>query len=132
MANPARILPIHGTRVPVVEDVIKRPRGYGEPSRIGRSLIFIGAAMAQPDIPRGWGWNPSVITLCIVILSIVASAAYFIGHLSAQVEQLRQQYVQTDLKAEDAKTKATYAARDVDNADGHTVGNTNSVKKEKK
>ena len=102
------------------------PRDKGELSRLIKILIWTGTLMAQPDTPRGWGWNPSVITLCLVILSIVASAAYFIGHLTAEVEFIKQQQTHTEAVAQDALKVNTFATADGDKGDGHKVANTNT------
>lgn len=83
--------------------------------------------MAQPDTPRGWGWNPAVLTLCLVVLGIVASGSYYVGHLAAEVEYLKQQQQHTEAVAQDASKVATYAVKQQDSGDGHkAVANTNT------
>ena len=112
-----REFPIHSTT---------GTKDKGELSRLVKILIWMGTLMPQPDTPRGWGWNPSVITLCLVTLGIVASGAYYIGHLAAEVEFLKQQQMHTEAVAQDASKVATYAVKESDKGDGHKVTNTNT------
>ncbi len=93
-----------------------------------RCGVWVGTLMVKPDVPKGWGVNPSVITLCILIAGIIASGAYYIGHQAAMLDQMQERMNQVDAKAEDAHTKATYAISKSDGGDGHEQSNTAKVK----
>src|SRR6185369_2755667 len=118
----------------IVQTPASIPREKGELSWWLRFWTWLGVIMAQPDNPRGWGWNPSVITLCLVILGIVASGAWYIGHLAAEIEFLKQSQQETRSTADDAHSKSLYAISKVDGGDGHAESNANAnvKKKEKK
>lgn len=85
--------------------------------RIG---ILAGVLMNQPEHPKGWTWNPAVITLCLIIASLLVGGGYFIGRQSMMIESIQQKTAETRAIADDARKLATYSARDVDNSSGHT------------
>ena len=96
-------------------------------SRTGRLLTWTGFAMAQPDHPRGWQWSPAVVTLMLIIAGMIAGGGYYIGYKDAENKALQQQIQHVQQIADDAHTKATYAARDVDNNEGHTKSESNNA-----
>lgn len=83
--------------------------------------IRIGTLMAQPANPKGWGWNPSVITLCIVIGGILFTAGMYIQHERDAVETLQREHEATQRMAESSKRESSYAVAKVDGGDGHAV-----------
>lgn len=84
-----------------------------------RWLIYAGVFMSQPAEPKGWGWNPSVLTLCLVVASLIAGGSYYLGHQAAIIENLQQKQVETQSVAGDAINKSLYAISKVDGGDGH-------------
>ena len=83
-------------------------------SRTGRILIWSGFAMAQPDHPRGWQWNPativSVLTFLLVIAGLIAGAAWFMGALYTQQMQILNRLDTLEQNTKVAVDRATYAA----------------------
>ena len=104
-------------------------------SRTGRILIWSGFAMAQPDHPRGWQWNPativSVLTFLLVIAGLIAGAAWFMGALYTQQMQILNRLDKIEQKAGEAEQLATYAAGARDKDTGH-AGINDKAKENKK
>lgn len=119
MPNQAvvREFPIHSTT---------EPKDRGELSRLVKILIWTGTLMTQPENPRGWSLNPAVITLCILIASLLTGGGYYVGHLAAEIEFLKQQQVHTEAVAQDAEKVAGYSVAQSDKGDGHKITNTNT------
>lgn len=95
------------------------------PVRIG---LFIGVLMATPESPKGWSLNPAVVTLIILIASIVAAGAYYLGQRDAESQHLRQELQQAKDEAKAAAAAAqraiqisSYEAGSVDAQKGHTT-----------
>lgn len=90
-------------------------------SRTGRFLIYIGAAkaMPKPNDPHAWGWNPSVITLLIVVGTLLFTSGVAIGVLTNKVQNLESNQQHVEAVATDATKQATYAVTKVDGGDGH-------------
>ena len=61
------------------------------------------------DSPKGWGWNPSVITLCILIGTLIGGGGLYIGDMRRQIMNIEQQ-------ANEAKSKADSAHAEAQNA----------------
>lgn len=80
------------------------------------------------DTPKGWGWNPSVLTLCLIVAGLIAGGAYYIGHMAAQVEFLERQAQHTEAVAQDAQKVATFTNATSDKGDGHKPANSNTAK----
>lgn len=74
--------------------------------------------MTSPP-PKNWTWNPSVITLLILIAGIIGGGAYYMGRQASIIENIQQQAAEAKQKAEAADTKATYAVKDADIKSGH-------------
>jgi hypothetical protein len=111
---------------PHTDDEYKEPK----PGRIKRLGSVLGViAMPNPDNPKVWTWNPSVITLLILLASLLTAGGYYVGHMAAEVEFLKQQQVATQEKAAKAENQALYAVKKVDGGDGHEVANTNTQEK---
>lgn len=72
--------------------------------------VWIGTLMVQPEIPKGWGWNPSVITLCIVVLSLVASVSYYMGSANAESKSMMMRLEKAETDAAEAKKLSAYQA----------------------
>ncbi len=81
--------------------------------------IFIGTLMTQPANPKGWGWNPSVITLCLVVLSMAVGIAYYVGQKESELRQLKEASDNSTKTAQEALKLATYAVKDADVKSGH-------------
>lgn len=90
-------IPFPGIRMSV--DV---PQERG-PGLVARAGIAIGVLMARPEEPKGWGWNPSVITLCILVGSLLAGGGYYIGRQASQIEMIQKQADEARKTAQDAK-----------------------------
>lgn len=91
--------------------------------------------MPNSESPKGWTWNPAVITLMIVIAGGVASFGYYVGQKDAENRHLLERISEIDkkadavaVKADSADKKATYAMKDADIESGHA----DPPKKEKK
>jgi|GEM_PF-4626875 len=80
--------------------------------------LLMGTLMAT-DTPKGWGWNPSVLTLCLIVAGLIAGGAYYLGHQAAIIENLEQKQIETRGVADDASKKSLYAISKVDGGDGH-------------
>jgi hypothetical protein len=105
----------------------------GFPPRIGprpwyiRFGLYTGLLMATPESPKGWSLNPAVVTLIILIASIVAAGAYYLGQRDAESRYLMEQLQQAKEDAKNAQTAAqraiqisSYEAGSVDAQKGHT------------
>ena len=66
--------------------------------------------MAAPHEPKGWNWNPAVITLLLVIAALIASGSFYLGYERAVREQMQQQINQAAQDAIKAKERETYNA----------------------
>ncbi len=93
--------------------------------------VFIGTLMTQPANPKTWGFNPSVITLCLLIAGILTSGGWYIGHQAAIIEDLQKDSIETKGVAGKAESKSDYAVAKVDGGDGHVVKNPTPTPKQK-
>jgi len=66
----------------------------------------------MPNAPRIWGWNPSVITLLILIAGLLTSGGYYIGHQAAIIENIQKQADEANAAAKKAKDIALGAVID--------------------
>ena len=57
--------------------------------------------MVNPSKPQ-WNWNPSVITLLLVIVGIIASGAYYMGQLSSDFKSMQRAVTASEDKADKA------------------------------
>jgi hypothetical protein len=89
------------------------------PGKVVRVLNWTGITMANSENPRGFSFNPAVITLFLMILSLVAGGGWYLGYQARQLEELRQSVIEAKQKAEHAETLGTYAAAGTDEQNGH-------------
>ncbi len=86
-------------------EIVHHPKQQGA-SLGGRFLVWSGFAMAEPDHPRGWQWNPativSVLTFLLVIAGLIAGGAWFMGALYMQQQQILQRLDMIEKKADNA------------------------------
>lgn len=95
-----------------------------------RLTNWIGITMARTEDPRGWSFNPATVTLTLVIVSMVAGGAYYMGRRDNQADAIEQQLREIKGIATQADEKATYAVAGKDKEDGHGPNaNTNSKSK---
>jgi len=57
----------------------------------------------MPNTPRVWGWNPSVITLLILIAGLLTGGGYYVGHQAAIIENIKKQADDARQDAKNAK-----------------------------
>lgn len=96
-------------------------------SRLGRFLQYTGVAMPNTELPRGWSWNPSVITLLILIASLLLGGGYYLGVLDAERTHMQQRLQKAEDDAFKAKQLESYNSGQLDALRNH--GNTNIAKK---
>ena len=90
------------------------------PSWIYRLFLLLGIIMPNADDPKGWNLNPAVITLALTIAGLLLVGGYYVGQRDAESKYLLERITAAEKLAAEAKTIGVYAARDVDNASGHT------------
>lgn len=93
-----------------------------KPSWILRAATWLGIIMSTPETPRGWSFNPAVITLALVILSMVAAGAYYMGQRDSEARTLLERVEKAE---EDSRRAAQLAAA----AAGQAGHNTNTKPK---
>jgi hypothetical protein len=88
--------------------------------------IRSGAIMTKPESPNGWGFNPAVVTLTLVVVSMVgglvsmvAIGGYYMGKLDAERTMQEQRIAVAEQTAKAADTKATYVLSKDDQENGH-------------
>lgn len=98
-----------------------------------RAGLGVGAMVIKPESPKGWGWNPAVVTLCLVIVSMGVTAvgalmagAYYLGqrdneqrHVLERIEEVQQKADKAADDADKAKQLESYNAGGVDATKGH-------------
>lgn len=84
-----------------------------------RILILLGVAMPNTENPRGWSWNPAVITLTITIAGLIFGGGYYIGSTDAEKRHLLERIAVAEKNAADAKQLGTYAVSGRDSETGH-------------
>ncbi len=96
------------------------PLEHGEqrPGPVVRFGIAIGVLMAAPP-PKVWTWNPSVITLLILIASLLLGGGYYLGTLDAERKLMEQRLQKAEQDAEKAKQIGSYTAGATDAQRGH-------------
>lgn len=97
----------------------KQPR-----SRFFRAAVWLGVIMPTPDNQKGWTFNPATVTLAILVLSLIAGGAYYIGGRDAEMRHLQNQINKAQEDAQKAKQLETYNAGSVDAMKGHSNSNT--------
>lgn len=91
-----------------------------------RATHWIGITMATTENPRGWSWNPATATLMILVVSLVAGGAYYLGGRDKQVDALERRLEGVSSTANTAIDRATYAAGLKDKQENHGNTNTNT------
>ena len=89
-----------------MRDEVERPR----PSWILRATNWLGITMTRTDNPRGFSFNPAVITLVLVIAGMVAGGAYYMGQRDAENRHLLERLQKAEMDAAEAKKLQTYSA----------------------
>ena len=77
------------------------PTSGQRPSWIIRAGIYVGALMSAPP-PKVWSFNPSVVTLVILIVGIVAAGAYYMGRQDATINRIEKVAEKAEQKADAA------------------------------
>ena len=92
-----------------------------KPSWVLRATNWLGVTMAHTENPRGqWSFSPAVITLSLVILSMVAGGAYYMGQRDNENRNLMERIQKVE---EDSRRASQLAAAAAGQA-GHTNTNT--------
>lgn len=78
----------------------------------------VGLTMANAQDPKGWSWNPATITLMLVIMSMVAAGAYYMGNRDANDRHLIERLDKAEKSAAQAE-KLAIAAAAGDKGPGH-------------
>ena len=99
---PGEVFPIYNTNpFPTLTEV-------GRPAWHIRAGIWTGVLMSAPP-PKVWTFNPSVITLVILLITVVGGAGYYIGHQAATIENIQKQ---ADSASRDAATVQNLIGKD--------------------
>ena len=82
--------------------------------------------MTKPESPNGWGFNPAVVTLTLVVvgmigglISMAAVGGYYLGKLDTERQMQEQRINILQDVAERARDKAIYATKEADIKSGH-------------
>lgn len=112
--NNVSEFPIFGTNEddPAVRPVKVAPK----PSWIYRFCVWYGVIMPNPDHPRGWTFNPAVITLTILIAGLLTGAGYYVGEKNTESRHLLERLQKAE---EDARV-----ARELSVAQSGQLGHT--------
>lgn len=92
-----------------------------KPFWLVRFGLWIGTLMVRPNEPKGWGWNPSVITLLLVIAGLLTSGGWYLGVQWAESRQMQKEIDAFTEDARKAKERQTYNAGQLDAQRGHTA-----------
>ena len=89
------------------------------------------------DTPKGWGFNPAVIGLVLVMISMMVAGigalmggAYYVGRQDTRLEQIQLQLEAVKADEKRRKELEIYNSRQVDEQDGHAI--TPKTQREKK
>lgn len=84
-----------------------------------RAAVWSGVIMSEPQSPKGWTFNPSTVTLSLVIAGLIAGGSWYLGAQSERERQIMERLTVAERKADAADTKATYAVSGTDAERGH-------------
>lgn len=76
-----------------------------QPGWLVRLGIMLGVLMAAPQ-PKVWTWNPSVLTLLLLIASMIAGGGYYLGQQDERIRTIQKQADAASAEANTAKTIA--------------------------
>lgn len=107
------------TPFPGFEALGEEAKERKSPSWAVRLGSFIGVLMANPESPRGWSFNPAVITCVLTIAGMVAFGGYYMGQKDAENRQLMERIQKAEADAAEAKKLGIYAAAGQDESTGH-------------
>lgn len=69
-----------------------------------RAAIWTGVIMATPETPKGWSFNPSTVTLALVIAGMIAGGAYYVGQNDAERRHLLERIEKAERNSSQALT----------------------------
>lgn len=99
-----------------------------KPHWLFRTAVWSGVIMSTPENPKGWTFNPSTVTLALVVAGMIAAGSYYLGAKDAELKILQRQIDAYTADAAKAKQLETYNAGSVDAMKGHTNSNTEKKK----
>lgn len=105
-----------GTETLETADEEKQPK---RPHWFFRAAVWTGVIMSDPETPKGWSFNPSTITLGLVIASLIAGGSYYLGAQAEREKQIMERLRIAEHDAAEAKKFSVYAAAGSDAQTGH-------------
>lgn len=84
-----------------------------------RAAIWTGVIMATPETPKGWSFNPSTVTLALVVAGMIAGGSYYLGAQAEREKQIMERLRIAEHDAAEAKKFSVYAAAGSDAQTGH-------------